>query len=291
MAKKLERAKPLLESFFESSRVRAYKRQDLTHLLSSLRKERTLPDNLTFTKFLQFLFDETPLRPVRLVSEHYETAEIRYVWGTPSPYSVALSLRKGSYLSHGSAVFLHGLNDQIPKTIYVNYEQSAKPQRGTLTQEGIDRAFSNKQRRSNLIFDYEEYEIMILSGKFTGRLEVSPLSISETETVDVTRIERTLIDITVRPTYAGGVFQVLEAFKRAKDKISVNTLVATLKKLHYLYPYHQAIGFYMERAGYPESQWTKLQRLGLPFDFYLAHQLPANKKYDPKWRLYYPSGL
>lgn len=112
------------------------------------------------------------------------------------------------------------------------------------------------------------------------------------ELLEVTKPERTLIDISVRPAYAGGVSQVLNAFEKAKGQISVNTLVATLKKLDYVYPYHQAVGFYMERAGYPESQWRKLMKLGLKFDFYLAHQLTGRKKrYDPKWRLFYPSDL
>ncbi len=204
---------------------------------------------------------------------------------------MALALRKNSYLTHGSAVFLHGLTDQIPKTVYVNYEQSPKPQSGVLTQEGINRAFANAQRQSNLAFKHGEYEIVIINGKFTDRLEVSTFSGSNSESLEVTKLERTLIDIAVRPAYAAGVFQVLEAYERAKDQVSTSTLVATLKNLNYLYPYHQAIGFYMERAGYPKSKWSKLLKPGASFDFYLAHKLPEGKKYDPKWRLYYPGGF
>ena len=39
--------------------------------------------------------------------------------------------------------------------------------------------------------------------------------------------------------------EVLEAHRAARDE-----LMATLKKLGHLYPYHQAIGFYLERAGF-----------------------------------------
>lgn len=290
-AAKLEQAKPEIENFFRESSVKAFRTTQLSELLAENRDAWGLPSALSFNRFLDYLLAETELRVVTLRSEHYGD-ERRYVWATPSVYSVALSLRKKSYLTHGSAVFIHGLTDIAPKTVYVNYEQSPKPRGGGLTQESIDRAFANRQRQSNLSYLYENFQIVVINGKSTGGLEVGSSSWQGGELLEVTKPERTLSDITVRPAYAGGVSQVLKAFEKAKGQISVNTLVATLKKLDYVYPYHQAVGFYMERAGYPESQWRKLIKLGLKFDFYLAHQLTGRKKrYDPKWRLFYPSDL
>jgi hypothetical protein len=94
----------------------------------------------------------------------------------------------------------------------------------------------------------------------------------------------------VRPTYAGGVFQVLEAYRAAKDKISTNRLVATLKKLDYVYPYHQAVGFLMERASYGERRYMLLRQLGIEYDFYLAHGI-QEPQYSSEWRLFYPKGM
>jgi hypothetical protein len=287
---KLIAAKADIEDFFRSSPIKAFRKTYLSDVLASHREEWGLPAGLTFSKFLSFLLSECELKEEVLESEHY-TAERRFVWGTPSVYAVALSLRNRSYLTHLSAMCLHGLTDQSLGTVYVNYEQSPKPRGGTLTQEGIDRAFANRQRQSNLTFRREGAEIVVINGKFTGRLEVSSLPGFGGESLDATKLERTLIDIVVRPAYAGGISLVLEAYKRAKDKISVTTLVATLKKLEYVYPYHQAIGFYMERAGYPKSKWSKLLKLGTAFDFYLGNQLPVDKQYDAKWRIFYPRNL
>jgi predicted transcriptional regulator of viral defense system len=55
-----------------------------------------------------------------------------------------------------------------------------------------------------------------LSGKNTNRLEVSQLRDPQGQLVDATKLERTLIDIAVRPAYAGGVFEVMTT--RARDR-------------------------------------------------------------------------
>ena len=86
------------------------------------------------------------------------------------------------------------------------------------------------------------------------------------------------------------MYQVLEAYRNAKGSLSVGTLIATLRKLDYVYPYHQAIGFYMQRAGYAEKQYGRLKKLGLDFDFYLAHDM-RRTAFDAAWRLFYPQGL
>ena len=70
----------------------------------------------------------------------------------------------------------------------------------------------------------------------------------------------------------------------------MRALLSILKKLDYVYPYHQAVGFYMQRAGFTKSQYKGLKNIGLNFDFYLAYSL-KDKQYDPEWRLYFPKGL
>jgi len=66
--------------------------------------------------------------------------------------------------------------------------------------------------------------------------------------------------------------------------------MATLKKLGHLYPYHQAIGFYLERAGFGSEALDLARRPGLVFDFYLTHGMD-DTTYDKWWRLHYPTGL
>lgn len=291
MASRLQIAKNDIVSSFEKEPKRVFWQSDISRILAENRAFWRLAQNTTVMRFLDFLLEKTPMRMIELKAVHHPASSThRFIWKEATPYEIALSLKRHAYLSHATAVFLHGLSDQIPSRIYVNSEQSPKPpSRTQLAQDAIDRAFSSKQRESKFVFHFDNSEAVLIWGKNTGRLEVGELEYSGTK-LDVTRLERTLIDIAVRPAYAGGVYQVLEAYRRSIGTASVSTLLATLKKLMYTYPYHQAIGFYMQRAGFPEKQYGRLKSLGIKFNFYLSYDL-REKDYDPEWRLYFPKSF
>ena len=143
-----------------------------------------------------------------------------------------------------------------------------------------------------LIYQYAyKYTIYILSGKYTNQLGtiniIGPLG----EKLRTTNIERTLIDIAVRPNYAGGVENVLYIYKQAAKTVSIDKLVKVLVQLKYIYPYHQAVGFYLDRTGvFSDKEIDVLLKIGMKFDFYLAHHM-QQKKYSSKWRLFYPAEL
>lgn len=280
-------------AYFEALSRKVFTYGEIVNILLQQQREWRLPANITVDKFLRFLTESTPMHvvsvePVGAIS--YRTITL-YVWANASPYAVAAAITPKAYLSHGTAVFIHGLTDQLPHTICVSREQSQQhfSREDTLEQENIDNAFRKPERLSNLSFSYESARFVLLQGKNTGRLEVGAIEWNQ-ERLPVTKLERTLIDITVRPAYAGGVYQVLEAYRRAQPEVSAATLLATLKKLGYIYPYHQAIGFYMQRAGYSPQQYERLRGLGLNYDFYLAHDL-RDTAYDSEWRLHYPKGF
>jgi len=138
---------------------------------------------------------------------------------------------------------------------------------------------------------YERQRIYLLNGKHTGNLGVIDSVGPNGQNIRVTDVERTLIDIVVRPMYSGGVAQVLEAFRLARERVSVNKLVGMLKKIDYLDPYHQAIGFCLEKAGgYRDSQIALLKEIEQAYDFYLTYQM-KDKDYSSRWRLFFPKGF
>jgi len=222
--------------------------------------------------------------------------EARYVWGDVSLLQVAVTLRPQCYLSHYTAMRIHGLTEQIPKTMYVNAEQTPKPRSaGRLEQNRIDLAFRSPMRKTSLVAQVDDVRVCLLNGMHTGELGVI-----RQDTVDdyqlsaqglrVTGLERTLIDIAVRPAYAGGVFEVLKAYRNARGAVTISQLVKMIRELNYVYPYHQAIGFYLERAGYSSKECSLLAQFPQEFDFYLTHQM-REKGYSDRWRLFFPKGF
>jgi hypothetical protein len=176
--------------------------------------------------------------------------------------------------------------------LYLSHERFSHAQWNTpLTQSAIDEAFQRPARVSNNVADIENWQVLLINSANTGELGVldheNQLSAESRMRVRTTNIERTLIDAVVRPAYSGGVFEVAKAFELAKDTVSVNAMGAMLGKLQFTYPYHQAIGFYLERAGYRASALNLMRRFPMEFDFYLTHEMSATR-YEKAWRLYVP---
>ena len=132
--------------------------------------------------------------------------------------------------------------------------------------------------------------MVVLNGKQTGRLGTGELVGDQGERLPATLLARTLVDVVVRPDYAGGPLRILEAYRRAAQNISIDEVVSVLRRLDYVYPYHQSVGFYLEQAGVPCERLKPLEALGLSFAFYLAYGM-ADPIYEPRWRVFVPRGL
>jgi predicted transcriptional regulator of viral defense system len=217
------------------------------------------------------------------------------VRGNPSSFEIGLSLRKDAYISHASAAFVHGLSDSLA-VLYINREQTPKDQSLELTQAGIDAAFSRSPRESNLRYRSSDprdaMEYVLVNGKSTDCLGVVWVNKPDIGRIQVTNVARTLVDLTVRPQYGGGVRTVLKAFKKARERGMVKTeeIAQILRGVEHSYPYHQAVGFLMDRAGFSKNDTKIFKTAGMNFDFYLEQKM-EKPHYDAEWRVYYPFGL
>lgn len=279
-----------IKEWFREVNKHAFSIPELKRIFKEKIDDWNLPRKTKFDEFLNHLLTNEILNLIEIELPRDETLN-KYVFEEPSIFEIALSIKSKSYLSHYSAMFLHGLTDNLPKTIYTNTELKMTKNFNSkeLEQSNIDRAFACNARQSNQIAKYDNIEIYLLNSKNVEHVGVKEFDLNGAK-LKITDIERTLIDITVRPNYAGGIYEVVNAYILAKEKVSVNRLVATLKKLDYTYPYHQAIGFYMEKAGYSENALKMLEKLGIKYRFYLTYKMETTD-YSERWQLFYPSAF
>jgi predicted transcriptional regulator of viral defense system len=286
---RLSIAKNDIVKLFEESSKRVFARADLEQVLGDNRGFWRLAQTTNTHQFVEFLLKNSKMQRHKFDLPHRPTD--RYSWGEVPTYEIVQSLRPTGYFTHLTAIYLHGLTEQIPKTIYLNYEQQASGGGGTLTQPALDRAFKSACRVSKNVTIFREQQICVVNGQNTGQLGVTNIETADGSELRVSDVERTLIDATVRPVYAGGMFQVAEAFATARDRVSINRLVAYLRKLNFTYPYHQAIGYLLQRTGlYSEAQLDMLRQFEMEFDFYLTHAM-KEMDYAPNWRLFVPKGF
>lgn len=262
---------------------------EIRGILLEHRNDWRLPYSTDAQDILLFLFKKKIMTYVDI--EFPTRTFTRYLFrktpGEINILEIATSLHKNSYISHYTAAFIHNLTDNIVKSIYVNKEQKPKnPVRGNeLTQEKIDHAFSKEMRISKNVATFNDRKIYLLNGKYTDCAGVTYIN-----NIPVTNIERTLIDIAVRPGYSGGVYEVLKIYMNAQGEASVNKLYSLLKKMDYIYPYHQVIGFYLERAGFKESAVKLMERFPIKYKFYLTYGM-KNMSFSERWNLFYPTEL
>jgi hypothetical protein len=281
-----------IKACFDSKGTKIYSLKGIEEIFSSNWNQWYLPRNIRMNDLVEHFIKNSALKEVILKSPNYDKKYVRYAWGEISVYQLGLSLRPRSYLSHHSAIYLNNLADVRSRTIYVNSEQSPKFRGETsLEQRSIDLAFkAKKARTSKYIFIHKNWKICCLSGSNTNNLGVVEIEEPNSGTLQVTNIERTLIDITVRPFYSGGTDGVQKAYIKAKGKISTDLLISILRKINHVYPYHQAIGFYMQRAGFENSALNSLKKMGLEYDFYLDYGM-VQTDYSKEWRVFFPRNL
>lgn len=284
-----------------ATQKRVFNNHEIRDILSCNKEYWRLRINYTVNEFIADLAKYSKLKKFKFTKEsEYLNVLYRYSWGEVPFEEVASHIVKDGYYSHFTALFMNGLTEQIPKVYYVNQELTPKDvDSSELSQEAIDKAFLKPARMPSMNYTYKGLRrITLLNSKYADHIGVikqgDPDPGSPTgffEHANVTRLERTLIDIAVRPEISGGVFEVLKAYELAAKKVSINVLVAMLKKLNYAYPFHQRIGFYMSKTGLYSSMQLKLVRkIPIKWNFYLSHDI-KQKEYSEEWRIFYPKGL
>jgi len=284
-----ELAKNKITSCLLKNKIGAYTSADIGKIFNKKRDEWEIASYRTLKHFMQFIENNKILELVKL--KHLTKGNEKHVFIVPgtNKFNIAQTIKKSGYLSYFSALQIHQLTLQNPKSVYISFDQyGAYENADFLLQEAVDNAFSKPQRQTTEIYKSKIDDIRYtFIQKKTDSLLVG---IAGNDSIYYTDLERTLIDIVIRPAYSGGVFEVLEAFIYAKEKVDLNVLIQYLDQLNYVYPYYQVIGFYLDKAGYDLKETNLFLDRKTDLKFYLTYNI-SNKKFDEKWNLYYPNGF
>jgi hypothetical protein len=290
-------AKPDIVAHFDSLPVPVLRESEIGRILDQQREFWRLTKSTTVATFVGDLTRKSKLREIKMPFP--QGAGHGWTWGEVPLLEALQVIVPHSHYSHYTAVRLHGLTEQVPKTVYLTQERptsrSSTVPEEPYPQESIDAAFQRPPRQSKNEVAKDGTRFVLLFGANHSELGLTTRRVNwggdRDLSLKATTLERTLIDIAVRPFYAGGVAEVARAFERAKDSdVSVNKLAAVLQQMEFGYPYHQAIGYYLERAGYRSVQVDLLRRFPRERDFYLTHQM-SETDYVKSWRLFVPKGF
>ena len=117
---KLQMALGSIEDSFKESGENVFMHTELRRFLEGNRSAWELPGSTTLGKFIETLTEASALREIRIELPHRPV--VRYAWNSPTTMEIVQSISTVGYFSHYSAIFLHGLTMQIPKSIYFNIE-------------------------------------------------------------------------------------------------------------------------------------------------------------------------
>ena len=286
-----DRAKTEITDFFERNVCKAYTTNDIQKIFESNKETWKIAQYRNFKHFITFL-KNSKILILDIQNHEFQNSQKQILRKENSkPLDIGLAVKKDGYLCNYSAMQIHQLTFQIPKTVYISedkYKPCNKNLYVNLEQDSIDKAFSKPQKVSKESYksEYDGFRYVYLQKKHNS----INIGITKINGLTVTDLERTLIDIAVRPAYSGGAFQILEAYNKAKGKLNLNKLDIYLQNLDYVYPYHQLIGFYLDLAGFPEEKLNVFLNKKSNVNFYQTYNL-TNKKLNKKWGIYYPNGL
>ena len=175
-------------------------------------------------------------------------------------YEIAMSLVHPAAISHWSALYHHGLTEQLPTTIFVL----------TTTEASVPRV-----RSSGHGFSRDGYEVGDTYYRF---IQVKPHRFFGTERVWIsdariwiTDLERTLIDGLTMPRYFGGFAEILHSFDVGMERVDVERITdyasrmdtSTAKRLGWILESHGIADNNIDRlASLPVKGWRKLDPSG-----------------------------
>ena len=287
----------MIEAAFRGSRQKIFSRAEIGRLIdlntdawlvtapsangksTVKRKGQTIPSTSDGQNaILKALLEHTKLQRVRMPFP-YRT-DTRFTWDEVPTYELIQSLSSRRIFQSLHRHALARPNRSASKNDLFQRGATSVCRRRKAIARRHRPAFRGKCRTSNNVITFRDLRICRLNGGNTHQLGVVDFKTENGEKIRITDVDARSSMLSCAPSTpaASAKSQGHSALLRTG---SVKKLAEYLRKLNFTYPYHQAIGFYLEHAGnYKASQIKLMQRFPIEYDFYLNYQLknPAHNE-------------
>lgn len=177
----------------------------------------------------------------------------------PHEFAIAMSLVSPSAISHWTAMHYHHITQQTPNKVF------AITPRGT----SIPRSLA----KSMFCF------IQVKKEHYFG---IETIWVDEMR-VNITNLEKTLLDGLTYPEYCGDFSEVMYAFEMGKDKIRIQVIIEYALKLEKAVA--KRLGYILEELGVEEKYLEPLIRLPMTSYCKLDPSGPAKGAYNARWKI------
>jgi predicted transcriptional regulator of viral defense system len=249
--------------------------------------------------FVRALQEEQILQVHALKAKNGKTISLygSYPLRDLSPCQVATAMFPDGYFCNLTSIYFHSLTKQIPNVVYICHETITPKRRRDSdipSDTRLRNAFIKPHRYTTYVVEFEGHEIVVIDrekGSDHGVVEVRKRGAACPQGSRVTCLERALIDAVVAPHYNGGIASLCAYFRAAQKRLRIERLLEICRKLDFVYPYAQSIGFFLDRSGL-QKQAAEMRRTFPPQrQFFVDHDAKSSWEYDDQWMLFYPKGL
>nr|WP_172694173.1 hypothetical protein [Aliarcobacter cryaerophilus] len=150
-----------------------------------------------------------------------------------------------------------------------------------ITQEAIDKAFSNKPRKTKAYNTIYNYNIVMLESNNT-----QGVGIINYNGYKVSSINRAFVEIISNIQYSKTPYDVIWEFRQLKDKLDINEIFKIIEKFDFIYPYYQLAGYYLEKIGFLKEELSRFFNNKTNLIFYTMKN-KTNYDLDEYWGIKY----
>ncbi|MCG3677853.1 hypothetical protein L5F07_01150 [Aliarcobacter butzleri] len=254
---------------------------DITSILDKLKEENLVSNSLTQNDFYLKLLDDGLVAHTITIRD---IEKIRYTLNKEfNIYDFVYSLEKNGFFSMFTSLNIQGLTNFRDNFIFISKERMKRVNFNSkdITQEAIDKAFTNKPRRTKAYATIYNYNIVILESNNTQEI-----GIIKYKGYKISSINRAFVEIISNIQYSKTPDDVIYEFKNLKDKLDINEIFNIIEKFDFVYPYYQLAGYYLEKIGFLKEELSKFFNKKTDLIFYT---IKNKEKYtlDEYWGIQY----